>query len=75
MRRIIILFDCAKLFTAFFMSFRRLKRMAIGQTMVILTENRYYLKAKKRLSLKKLKMKNIKKKTNTEHRTPRVFFY
>ena len=61
MRRIIILFDCAKLFTAFFMSFRRLKRMAIGQTMLILTENRYYLKAKKRLSLKKLKMKNIKK--------------
>ena len=75
MRRIIILFDCAKLFTAFFMSFRRLKRMAIGQTMLILTEYvyRYYLKATQRLPLKKLKMKNIKK--SIEHRTPRVFFH
>ena len=41
MRRIIILFDCAKLFTAFFMSFRRLKRMAIGPTMLILTYRVY----------------------------------
>ena len=61
MRRIIILFDCAKLFTAFFMSFRRLKRMAIGQTMLILIENRYYLKAKKKIVTEKAKNEEYKK--------------